>query len=97
MYDLVNIFDIFLPQLLLYPNPSDPLNPEAARLLNDNPNDYKKKVIDYVKLNAGVKIILNKKEIIINKQTVLNKEHNDNSELSNVSINDDELNQLDEW
>lgn len=49
MFDLVNVFETFLPQLLLYPNPSDPLNGEAAALHMRDPEAYKKRVIDYVK------------------------------------------------
>ena len=44
MFDLVNIFDIFLPQLLLYPNPTDPLNAEAAALHTKNIKKYEEKV-----------------------------------------------------
>lgn len=53
MYDLVNIFDVFLPQLLAYPNPHDPLNSEAASLLLDEPEKYKDKVKFYVKEYAS--------------------------------------------
>ena len=49
MYDLVNIFSVFLPQLLLYPNPKDPLNSEAARLLMNDEKEYEEKVRTYVK------------------------------------------------
>ena len=48
MYELINIFSIFLPQLLLYPNPKDPLNSEAARLLMNDEKAYNIKVKDYV-------------------------------------------------
>jgi len=48
MYELVNIFDMFLPQLLSYPNADDPLNGEAAALLLGDKEKYKSKVKDYV-------------------------------------------------
>mmetsp|Transcript_9108 Transcript_9108/g.10122 ORF Transcript_9108/g.10122 Transcript_9108/m.10122 type:complete len:191 (+) Transcript_9108:112-684(+) len=52
MFDLVNIFDVFLPQLLLYPNASDPLNGDAAALYMRSQEAYQRKVLDYVKKYA---------------------------------------------
>ena len=52
MYDLSNIFESFLPQLLTYPNPIDPLNGDAAALFLHKPEEYKRKVNDYVKKYA---------------------------------------------
>ncbi|KTW29030.1 E2 ubiquitin-conjugating protein UBC8 [Pneumocystis jirovecii RU7] len=46
--DMINIFEVFLPQLLRYPNPCDPLNGEAAALLMREPKTYEMKVRDYV-------------------------------------------------
>lgn len=42
--DLVNVFEVFLPQLLLYPNPSDPLNGEAAALMMRDRSAYEQRV-----------------------------------------------------
>ncbi|XP_037070547.1 ubiquitin-conjugating enzyme E2 H-like [Pollicipes pollicipes] len=52
LYDLSNIFESFLPQLLTYPNPIDPLNGDAAALYMHKPEEYKKKVIEYVRRYA---------------------------------------------
>ena len=46
--DMINIFEVFLPQLLRYPKPNDPLNGEAAALLMRHPKEYDAKVKEYV-------------------------------------------------
>uniref|UniRef100_H2XUW4 UBC core domain-containing protein n=1 Tax=Ciona intestinalis TaxID=7719 RepID=H2XUW4_CIOIN len=46
--DLSNIFEAFLPQLLSYPNAVDPLNGDAAALYLHKPDDYVKKIKEYV-------------------------------------------------
>ncbi len=53
MFDMINIFEVFLPQLLRYPNPTDPLNGEAAALLMREPKTYDAKVKEYVKKYAS--------------------------------------------
>ncbi|KAJ7553455.1 hypothetical protein O6H91_06G098700 [Diphasiastrum complanatum] len=47
MYDLINVFEVFLPQLLLYPNPTDPLNGDAAALMMRDKEHYEQKVREY--------------------------------------------------
>ncbi len=54
MYELKNIFDVFLPQLLMYPNPSDPLNKTAAKLLLTDSTKYDMIVKEHVEKNAKV-------------------------------------------
>jgi ubiquitin-conjugating enzyme E2 H len=44
MFDMINIFEVFLPQLLRYPNPTDPLNGEAAALLMRDSSAYETRV-----------------------------------------------------
>ncbi|KOS22984.1 Ubiquitin-conjugating enzyme E2 8 [Escovopsis weberi] len=53
MFDMINIFEVFLPQLLRYPNPTDPLNGEAAALLIREPKSYEAKVKEYVQKYAN--------------------------------------------
>ncbi|XP_066930469.1 ubiquitin-conjugating enzyme E2 H-like [Clytia hemisphaerica] len=62
LYDLNNVFESFLPQLLSYPNPVDPLNGDAAALYLHKPEDYKTKIKDYVKKYASPEVLGEKDE-----------------------------------
>ncbi|TYH81220.1 hypothetical protein ES332_D03G184300v1 [Gossypium tomentosum] len=57
MFDLVNVFEVFLPQLLLYPNPSDPLNGEAAALMMRDRTSYEQRVKEYCEKYAKLEDI----------------------------------------
>ena len=88
MFDLINIFDEFLPQLLLYPNPSDPLNGEAAKLLQSDPEKYNKKIKDYIKKFASEDLIIDKEKRFKNNLSKNNDNNNNNSNSKNNTIDD---------
>lgn len=56
LFSLVNVFDVFLPQLLAYPNPQDPLNSEAASLLTRDKERYEQRVREHVSRYASKEI-----------------------------------------
>eukprot|EP01022_Parablepharisma_sp_SALTPOND_P029145 TRINITY_DN72679_c0_g1_i1.p1 TRINITY_DN72679_c0_g1~~TRINITY_DN72679_c0_g1_i1.p1 ORF type:complete len:606 (-),score=116.06 TRINITY_DN72679_c0_g1_i1:139-1956(-) len=95
MYELVNVFNIFLPQLLLYPNPTDPLNSEAACLHIKDPDRYALKVKEYVKKFASNAALSDSKAVVMEKTVkpqIQNKEEvDDNDELSATSEIEDEV------
>lgn len=55
MYELINIFELFLPQLLSYPNPQSPMNIDAANLMDFSVDEYEKTVKMYVEKYASGK------------------------------------------
>jgi len=80
MFDLVNIFESFLPQLLRYPNAADPLNGEAAALLMESEEKYNLRVRDAVAKYASA-------DIVITEDT--RKESSDTTSSSNSGGDDD--------
>ncbi|KAH9313282.1 hypothetical protein KI387_028317 [Taxus chinensis] len=81
MFDLVNIFEVFLPQLLLYPNPSSPLNGEAAALMMRNKDLYDKKVKEYCERYAKAEDVGSRQE----------EESSDSEASEDYASSDDEM------
>ena len=88
--DLVNIFEVFLPQLLLYPNPTDPLNGEAAHLQINDPEKYKSRVKEYVQKFA-------KDEDDCEEEDDDDDEEDDDDDDDDEMSDDDEEEEEDEW
>ncbi|KAJ1665987.1 ubiquitin-conjugating enzyme E2 H [Coemansia sp. RSA 1813] len=90
MFDLLNIVESFMPQLLRYPNPTDPLNGEAAALMMRDSSAYETKVKEYVvryasKKRSGSKGVDSKKD----------SSCSDDEEDNNISCDeDDEISSL---
>ncbi|KAI9479886.1 ubiquitin-conjugating enzyme/RWD-like protein [Coemansia mojavensis] len=80
MFDLLNIFESFLPQLLRYPNPTDPLNGEAAAMMMRDTAAYETKVRDYVQRYAS-------------KKALAEKEAKDDSD-DEISCDDDDISSM---
>lgn len=90
MFDLINIFDVFLPQLLLYPNPADPLNGEAAKLLQKDPERYNRKIKEYVKKYASENITLKTDKSTSNNNANNNSIKNNNPNKEEEKNNNEE-------
>jgi len=93
MFELQHVFDVFLPQLLLYPNAKDALNGSAAHLFLNEPEKYKAKVKDYVRKYANDQELLGGIVEVKKKVEELKKEEEENdvdSELSETSLKSDD-------
>lgn len=60
--DLLNVFEVFLPQLLLYPNASDPLNGAAASLYLKDVGRFNQTVQDHVSRHASPEALQKEEE-----------------------------------
>jgi len=91
MYSLANIFEIFLSQLLAYPNPSDPLNGDAAALYLQKPEDFKKKVREYVQRYATEEALRVQEQ----REAPSRMDQDDDSESSMSEFSEDEADGMD--
>lgn len=87
MFDLLNVFEVFLPQLLLYPNPTDPLNGDAASLMMKDQQQYEQKVKEYCERYA-------KKDNIANPPAEDSSDE-DVSDCKSTASSDDVVGQVD--
>ncbi|KAH9362488.1 hypothetical protein HPB48_015598 [Haemaphysalis longicornis] len=80
MYDLLNIFELFLPQLLTYPNPGDPLNCEAGELYLCTPGVFKKAVQEHIQKYATEAAVQEQEEEAPSSESSLSEASDDEEE-----------------
>ncbi|QPG74347.1 hypothetical protein FOA43_001674 [Brettanomyces nanus] len=94
MFDMFNIFEEFIPQLLNYPNASDPLNGDASSLYLRDKSKYLEKVKTYVKRYANPDDVRNNHNgNYKNKDDINDNEKDDDvddEELSSVDATSDD-------
>ena len=93
MFDLINIFEVFIPQLLQYPNAKDPLNTDAALCYLKNREEYNQKVRHYVK-GFALRQISMKEVQSLRKVSCSSDKKTAVSESEIAEKQDDELSQL---
>lgn len=49
---LHDVFDLYIPQLLQYPEPSDPFNAQAAAMMKEDETEYASYVREYVRTHG---------------------------------------------
>jgi len=91
MFDLLNVFDVFLPQLLSYPNPTDPLNGEAASLSIRSQEAYKQTIREYVSKYASITAYEQCERQLMGKGLVQVESDDDASSLGGDDDLDDEV------
>ncbi|OBA22826.1 hypothetical protein METBIDRAFT_36872 [Metschnikowia bicuspidata var. bicuspidata NRRL YB-4993] len=85
MFGLLNIFENFLPHLLRYGNPSDPLNTEALGLMTQNEEKYIETVKKYVQQYALQNLVTD--ELI---EAAVENDDGDLSDVGSLSSDEDE-------
>ncbi|KAI5953365.1 ubc8 [Candida jiufengensis] len=85
MFGLLNIFENFLPHLLRYANPSDPLNTEASNLMTKDESKYNETVKKYVQQYATDLPALNRDD----ESDLEVDEDNELSDVGSLSSDDD--------
>lgn len=94
LYDLSNIFEAFLPQLLSYPNPVDPLNGDAAALYLHKYEEYVKKTKEYVSRYATEEALQEQEKMALGNGTTEEQSDSEESTLSDFSENETETMEL---
>lgn len=89
MFGLLNIFENFLPHLLRYANPSDPLNTEASNLMSKDVAKYNDTVKRYV-LQFAQNILLEDDEAPKDDGNTADEKDDELSDVGSLSSDDDE-------